>query len=498
MICKNCGRELPAESSFCPYCMTKFTEEVLVENTKPAKKSNKKLIIIIVSVVVAIALAVSGILIAQNSTKDKEENKKENATSSSSPSADSTDEPIFSLKNTDTALGVSCIKPHYTTVKLNETEKLLLDYFDTDYFTVDYGVLTENPDVYNNTQICFYGIVSEIVSQNGNKVTVLVEHSAYVDFSQIYYKSGNMALVKIDKNQSADIVGKTVNFYTTFKGVEKHNDDSLPSFDASRVTDYTVDDLYIPKYSRTEVEKVSQYFFGNKATLRQAQNEDFEFLEDDFYDDLSYSYFVADINGLQNKGFVKYGLAAIEGGLVIDCKTDESINRYMTFSGDFKNIYVHTYDWTANTFTFDCYDKSFNKLWSRHFDENAEAFMDFTPDCIYLNVGDKLYILDSESGENVVEAKTVGEHHAVRKLEDGILLVASGESGIVTKTDLDGNILWTKDITSNAYTADIQIIDEKYIVQFSSYDPTGAYYGNTLTTYVLKPDGTVEFSNQES
>ena len=498
MFCKNCGRELPAESSFCPYCMTKFTEEVLAENTKPAKNSNKKLIIIIVSLIVAIALVVSGVLIAQNSTKDKEENKKENATTSSSPTADLPDEPIHTLINKDKEIGVSCIKPYSTTIKLNETEKLLLDYFDTDYFTLSYKTLAENPDIYKNTQVCFYGVVSEIVSQDSNKVTALVEHSAYIDISQVYYQSGNMALVTIDKNQSAGIVGKTVNFYTTFKGEEKHKGEFLPSFDANRVTDYTVDALDIPKYSRTDVEKVSQYFFGNKAGIRQAQNEDFEFLEDDFYDDLSYSYFVADINGLENKGFIKYGLSAAEGGLVIDCKTDESINRYMTFSGDFQNIYVQTHDWTANTLTFECYDKSFNKLWSRHFDENAEVFMDFTPGRIYLNVGDKLYILDSKNGENVVEPKTVGKHHALRKLEDGIILVASDESGIVTKTDLDGNVLWTKNITANAYTADIQIVDKKYIVQFLSYDPTSAYYGDTLTTYVLNPDGTVEFSNQEN
>ena len=71
MFCKNCGKELPEESSFCPYCMTKFTKETPVEPISNKKSFNKKPVIIAVAVIVAIALAVSGIFIAQKFNNEK-------------------------------------------------------------------------------------------------------------------------------------------------------------------------------------------------------------------------------------------------------------------------------------------------------------------------------------------------------------------------------------------------------------------------------------------
>lgn len=493
ILCRNCGKELPAESSFCPYCMTKFTEEIPAKNSKfPKNKSAAKIVIIVLAVIFVLAI------MEDVGTKDTE-NKETLTVTAFSPPADSSDEPIFSVSNTDNSPGVSCIKPSYTTVKLTDTEKLLLDYFDTDAFSVEYNVLKENPDIYKNSQVYFHGVLNKIILQDNDKVTALVEYGAYIGFDQVYYKSGNMALVKLDKNNASDITGKTFTFYATFKGIENHDESFLPSFEVNKITDYAENSVYSAKYSANEITKISQFFFGNKATLRQSQNEDFKFLKNNSYEDISSEYFVADIKGLEDKGFIKYGLATTEGGHVIDCETDETLSRYMTFSGDFKNIYVHTYDWTADTFTFDCYDKSFTKLWSRQFSESALAFMDFTADCIYLNIGDKLYILDSKNGNDLVEPKTTGSHHAVRKLEDGILLVASDDTNsTITKTDLDGNVLWSKDINIASYSSRIQITDGKYIVQLSSYNSSSAYYGETVATFVLKPDGTVEFSHRES
>ena len=466
--------------------MTKFTPEIPAQNSKPSKKTQAKKIILI-SLVMLFALSV----IEGITTPDKEETTQETTTVfSSSVNTLPDNESPSPVQNKDTEIGVSCIKPAYTSLNLNETQKLLLDYFDNDSLSVSYDSLVNSTAFYKNSQVLFYGVVNEII----NGTTALIEYGAYIGFDDVYYKSGKTALVKLDKNSSADIIGTTVNVYAVFKGTENYNGNSLPYFEAARITDYWGNYVESPKFSKAEAIKISQYFFGNKATVRQAQNSDFEFLEETFYEDLSSSYYVSEIKGLENKGFTKYGLSAVDGGMIIDCKTQESINRYITFSGDFKTIYVHTYDWDADIFTFECYDKSFNKIWSRQFTEGALVSMDYTSDCIYLCVKDTLYIIDSKNGENITEPKKIGEHHAIRKLEDGILLVASDENGVVTKTDLNGNVLWRKDLVSDSYDSKIQIVDGKYIIQFFSFDS----YTDTIKTYVFKPDGTVEFSHQEN
>ncbi len=54
-FCKNCGKELPVESVFCPYCMTKLIDV----KTGTEIKSKKKNIIIPVLVIVAVVLVAS-------------------------------------------------------------------------------------------------------------------------------------------------------------------------------------------------------------------------------------------------------------------------------------------------------------------------------------------------------------------------------------------------------------------------------------------------------
>ena len=43
-FCRNCGKELPIESTFCPYCMTKLIDvttggEIKVKKKKPAGRT---------------------------------------------------------------------------------------------------------------------------------------------------------------------------------------------------------------------------------------------------------------------------------------------------------------------------------------------------------------------------------------------------------------------------------------------------------------------------
>ena len=69
------------------------------------------------------------------------------------------------------------------------------------------------------------------------------------------------------------------------------------------------------------------------------------------------------------------------------------------------------YDSALKTFTIEYYDLSYNKLWSREF-ENASIyqfdtmsdndFFDYTESNIYLDLNNNLYVIDMETGETSV------------------------------------------------------------------------------------------------
>ena len=69
MQCKFCGKELPDESKFCPYCMGKFVDENQIAVTPKQKKSPKMIIIAVIAVVCVVAIVVTSVLVVPKVVK---------------------------------------------------------------------------------------------------------------------------------------------------------------------------------------------------------------------------------------------------------------------------------------------------------------------------------------------------------------------------------------------------------------------------------------------
>lgn len=490
MYCKNCGKELPEESSFCPYCMTKFTEEIPAEPISK-QKSKQKILIAVIAAVTAIALVISSIFLFPGLiNKDTDSETSTNKSFKENVSAKDDTEP-----------GLASIKPYNTNIKSDNEKKLLLDFFDTDYFSVKYNSLKTNTKIYKNSQIYFYGFVKEILSENNGITTALVEYSAGTGFDGIHVSSGNYVIINCDDEKAENLNGNTYWFYGNFTGLENYTISSenlsLPAFNINRIADFVYDYVETPLFSENEIQKISQYFFGKESTVRTAENNDFEFLGDDYYDPASEFYYITEISNKTNKGFSKYALYSGSGGYLIDCKTDHGTTRYITFSADFEHFYVRTSDTLKNLFTFECYDKYFKKIWSRQFDGDLGS-MDYTTNHIYLSVGEMLYIIDAKTGNNSVEPKHVGQKIALRKLTDGILLLAEENPDSIMKVDLEGNKLWTISTAYTVFTPAIQLINGNYVLQFISYSDNSAWNDEITVTTVVSPKGSIVSSVQEN
>ena len=75
--CSHCGKELPEELQFCPYCMERTTEPIKATVPADKKKLNKKSIIIII-VAIVLFLLLAGVIALFNHYKN-DENDNNNA-----------------------------------------------------------------------------------------------------------------------------------------------------------------------------------------------------------------------------------------------------------------------------------------------------------------------------------------------------------------------------------------------------------------------------------
>ncbi len=121
---------------------------------------------------------------------------------------------------------------------------------------------------------------------------------------------------------------------------------------------------------------------------------------------------------------------------------NENIRRSIEFSSDFQHYYLFTYDNSLRNLTVEYYDKDFNKLWKREFENTTACQYDCTTSHIYLNTNNNLYVIDVATGEDASAPAYVGAKAAIRKLQDGILMLSWDATDAIMKTDDSGNVLW--------------------------------------------------------
>ncbi|MBE6783634.1 MAG: zinc ribbon domain-containing protein [Ruminococcaceae bacterium] len=471
-FCPKCRNRLPLESSFCPYCMTKFTPEVAVPAIKKKKNTTKPLLVIIAAVV-CVAL-ICCFLFLKPSKEEKAEKKttyesttvfvekeSEKTTSADNDEEDSSEEKAI----TDTALGFSNIKISRNE-NLNKTQKLLLQFYDTDFLSLPYNHLENLSQSYENLQFVFWGTVKEI---NGNSVA-LVEYEADIGFDGIYTPTGDY--VTVETNALFPISeGSTYYFYANLKGNQQYSfsggNYSVPAFSLMKYTDFVYYDVEMPVFDESEISSVAKHFAGNNTTIRNADNLF------DYPDDFSY---------LAQSGSDEYFLYAGYGSYIMDYNTEE----YIIPAYNFKDSYSYYLNERTGKFIFECIDENQQKKWEREFTDTYNFAVDYTDKYIYLVAGEYFYIIETSTGEDVIKPKKVGEKVSVRKTEDSLIFISENT---IEKTDLNANQIWENRLSSSLENYSIQFSDDKYVLQYSS----GYYQGENVFTTIISSDGNILF-----
>lgn len=508
--CPKCGKELPAEAGFCPYCMEKF-------NLEPSKeadnsKSMKKLLIICVSVLAGIIIIVSGtvaaITVLNHSAPDNQAisetsavtseptDKTKESSENDSKGESKTGDKTVSL-DSDNGIGLRNIKVDSSDIK-TENQKIIAQYFDNDYIDItdsNYEFLARYPSIFEGSQICFTGTVQKIIKSNDNDYEMLVwigknEPRFYYrsnnTFSYDTYKENtkdNLIIIKGNQSDARLIVGDDIVVYGRYGKIETQTIDgvsyTIPTANAYRTFFNT--GISLPnKFDENFIKKTAKALFGDDIEVRNASDgEDYDSSAGagrcNFED---HPFMICEPENQSNSKFTKYRLY-MKQGVVEDAKSkssvygtgtsvdDSKIIRKIEFAPDFEHYLIYTFDTELNSLSVGYYDKNFNKVWQRDFEETVNGVYDYTDKCFYIVANNDLYIIEMSTGKDVKKPSYVGAKSDIRKVHDGLIMFSEEKTDSVMKTDLNGDIVWKTNIMNENYTvltSSIQFISERIII----------------------------------
>ena len=381
----------------------------------------------------------------------------------------------------DTDIGLKSIKIDNAEAELTQEQKMIIQYFDDDYLEVEeYEFLSRYANVFTGVQVRVFGKVAKIIALNDETY----------QFVCTDYEDGYSMLVTCSTSGPRYIEGDSLSIYGFYEGEQMVEVDGksyiLPSIKANDKT-YIYQMGVVSENNLHSLERIkvlAETIFGKNIEIRKPVIGDEGFAEGYNEEALNW-YYVVELENQSNAKFSKY-LFHREAGYIKDMRSSENIQRSIEFSADFEHFFLFTYDTSLETLTLEYYDSSLNKIWKREFAETTNAEYDYTKNNVYLIANNELFIINIETGEDTFNPVYVGERADIRKLNDGILLLAENKSDALMKIDVHGNMVWKTNLSADMCSWSIQVVGDKIIL--------GAYLDDEywLPHYIVVDNSTGE------
>ena len=381
---------------------------------------------------------------------------------------------ISSPKN-DTDIGMRSVKIDSTDAALTDEQRLVREYFDRDYLTVQfYDDLLRYADAYSNAQVYIVGTVERIISSTDSKFELLLTMNDATSDTEndLLYVCGTQTDVRL-------IQGDDICIYGRYTGVDTVTVDGvslvIPTVKAYRTL--FVDNGYdLPqKFEHEDIKQIAKLIFGGSIEVRLPANDnekgDSQYLDGGWWIKNPY---IVELENKSNARFDKFRFYS-ELGWVSSVEDENStIIRTIEFMQDFQHFVVISHDWALSTGEIACYDTNLRRVWTREFENvvitGAQIPYDFTKNNIYVATNNRIYIINAETGEDTYQPVYVGAKTEIRKLKEGILAFSADSVDPVMFMDLEGDVSWTtniEDCLGITGTASVQLVDDKIVAQAS-------------------------------
>ena len=458
------------------------------------KKNNKvvKVIILIVIIIVCIGI---GIGISYFFINRQNENKQENSESN---------EDVILNSQVGKLSEKSFNNMKSNNEKLEETQKEILEYYDNDYFEIySTEALQKYPQVFKGAKLKITPlVVKKIIKSTDEEYEVLVSGGYTMEQSteEIEYA---LKGTQLDERL---IEGECIQVYGKYTDVNTYQVDGK-SYTVPTITPINIVRGDENRFNLDTISTVAKYIFGNDIKVTEPSDDDF--LNDWEDNDMQVDYYKVTLDNQSNANFKSFKMYKNTG--YIDYNRTENnlsdnVSKTLRVSSDFEHFIVETIDSKLNKYYIDYFDKSYNKLWSREFDckltTSSVSTMDYTTEKMAVVVDNDLYLIDLETGENIIEPVIVGTKMKVNMFDDGIVLIGNENKDTIMKVDFNGNILYRVNADTSMSISDVytQIVNDKLVIRIigMSNDENIQNIKMLEKYLVLNEDGGIEYSTNET
>ena len=456
------------------------------------KKNNKlvKVIILIVIIIVCIGIGI-GISYFFINKQNNQENSKSNEDVILNSQVGKLSEKSFNNMKSNNE-------------KLEETQKEILEYYDNDYFEIySTEALQKYPQVFKGAKLKITPlVVKKIIKSTDEEYEVLVSSGYTMEQSteEIEYA---LKGTQLDERL---IEGECIQVYGKYTDVNTYQVDGK-SYTVPTITPINIVRGDENRFNLDTISTVAKYIFGNDIKVTEPSDDDF--LNDWEDNDMQVDYYKVTLDNQSNANFKSFKMYKNTG--YIDYNRTENnlsdnVSKTLRVSSDFEHFIVETIDSKLNKYYIDYFDKSYNKLWSREFDckltTSSVSTMDYTTEKMAVVVDNDLYLIDLETGENIIEPVIVGTKMKVNMFDDGIVLIGNENKDTIMKVDFNGNILYRVNADTSMSISDVytQIVNDKLVIRIigMSNDENIQNIKMLEKYLVLNEDGSIEYSTNET
>lgn len=407
-------------------------------------------------------------------------NKNDDTTTNADVTADT---KVETDEHNQTGISVDGIKISWANMKidnddlkLTDDQKTVLKYFDNDYFVLaDYDVLQRYPKVFRHLQVEANALIVKILEANDDTYTCLAKLLTTAD---MYGETGencelneNYIIIRGPQPNSGRIVeGDSITLYGRYMDVEKYEIDGIEEFYPTFNVFYYLQSY--GKFDANDIKEVAKIIFGQDIKLEDPMSSpDYE---PDINHPNGYLYYLVTLDNQTNANFSSFEFNRMYG-YICDANYKDNVERSFSVSADFEHYIITVFDKNLNTIYLEYYDRDFKKIWSRELEDAESLTMDYTSESIYLTTNNDFYGIDISNGKDLFDPVYVGEKVRVNIVDDGVILVGTGNKDNIMKTDFKGKIIWKNSIDLEVESCStLQIIDGNII---------GFYMGNDDYAY---------------